>query len=55
MEHHIFLLLKPMQNGGINFDEFLNILNEIVRHGFRLKEEILIEATKRAKRIADRK
>ncbi|MDK2782016.1 MAG: hypothetical protein PWR13_1044 [Archaeoglobi archaeon] len=36
-------------------DEFIDTLSEMVRKGFRLKEEIVVEAIKEAKRIEDQK
>ncbi len=51
----VFVLLKALKYGLMDFDEFIDTLNEMVRQGFRLKEEIVIEAIKEARRIADHK
>ena len=48
----IFVLLKALQNGEITLDEFLDTLSKMIRHGFRLKEEIFVEAIREARRIA---
>ena len=50
----IYVLLKALKENLIDLDEFLNVLSEMISHGFRLKEEVLIEAIKEAKKIADR-
>ena len=48
----IFVLLKALEIKEMSFNEFLEALNELVRQGFRLKEEIYLEAIRRARRIA---
>ncbi len=48
----IFVLLKALEIKEISFNEFLEALNELVRQGFRLKEEIYLEAIRKARRIA---
>jgi len=48
----VFVLLRALKEGIIDLDEFLNILSEMIRHGFRLREDIIVEAIKEAKRIA---
>jgi len=47
----IFVLLKTMEEGGMNMDEFLETLNELVKHGFRLREEVYLEAIRKAREI----
>ena len=47
----IFVLLKALEIKEISFNEFLEALNELVRQGFRLKEEIYLEAIREARRI----
>ncbi|AGK62247.1 putative nucleic acid-binding protein, contains PIN domain [Archaeoglobus sulfaticallidus PM70-1] len=51
----IFVLLRALKNGEIDLDEFLDILSKMIGHGFRLKEEIFVEAIREAKRIANQK
>lgn len=48
----IFVLLKALESGEMDFDKFLENLNELIRHGFRLKEEVYIEVVRRARVIA---
>jgi predicted nucleic acid-binding protein len=47
----LFIILKALQKTQINFEDFLDILNQMLNQGFRLKEEVYIEAVKEAKRI----
>lgn len=47
----IFVLLKTMEKGGMDMDEFLETLNELVKHGFRLREEVYLEAIRKAREI----
>ena len=51
----LFVLLKALKEEIINFDEFIDTLNEMVGQGFRLREEVVIEAIKEAKKIINRK
>ena len=51
----LFVLLKALKEEVIDFDEFIDTLNEMVRQGFRLREEVVIEAIKEAKRVINRK
>jgi len=39
----------------IDFDEFLDILNQLIVEGFRLREEIYINAVKEARKIEKEK
>lgn len=48
----VFVLLKALKEGAIDLDEFIDTLSEMIKQGFRLKEEIVVEAIKEAKRIA---
>lgn len=48
----IFVLLKALKIKEISFDEFLRILEKLLKEGFRLKEEVYIEAVETAKKIA---
>jgi len=47
----IFVLLKALKIREITFDEFLKILNKLLKEGFRLKEEVYLEAIETAKKI----
>ncbi|MFP3910225.1 MAG: DUF3368 domain-containing protein [Archaeoglobaceae archaeon] len=47
----IYVLLRSLKERKIDLDEFLEILNQMVGHGFRLKEEVYVEAIKEARRI----
>jgi len=51
----VFVLLKALKEGLIDLDEFIDTLSEMIRQGFRLKEEIVIEAIKEANRIINQK
>jgi len=51
----VFVLLKALQNKDIDLDAFIEILNDLVRHHFRLKEEVYLEALKEARKIASEK
>ena len=48
----VFVLLKALKDGMIYLDEFIDTLSKMIRQGFRLKEEVVVEAIKEAKRIA---
>jgi len=48
----IFILLKALQKEEIDQEEFLEVLNQLLNEGFRLKQEVYLEALKEAKRIA---
>lgn len=47
----IFVLLKTLEREEMDFDAFLEVLNELIRHGFRLKEEVYIEVVRRAREM----
>ena len=47
----LFILLKALKKEEIDQDEFLEVLNQLLREGFRLKEEVYLEALKEAKKI----
>jgi predicted nucleic acid-binding protein len=51
----IFVLLKALEKEGLDLDGFLDALNELVRQGFRLKEEIYLEAVRRAEKMVKSK
>jgi predicted nucleic acid-binding protein len=48
----VFVLLSALNKKRIDLDEFLEVLDELIRQGFRLKEEVYVEAVKEARRIA---
>jgi len=48
----IYVLLKALEIKKLDLNDFLNILDELVKHGFRLKEEVYLEAIKKAREIA---
>lgn len=48
----VYVLLSALKKEKINLDEFLKTLNDLVEKGFRLKEEVYIEAIRRARKIA---
>lgn len=47
----LYVLLKNLKSKEITFDDFLNILNELIESGFRLKEEIYIKVIEEARKI----
>jgi len=48
----LFVLLRALEGKEMGLDEFLQILNELINQGFRLKEEVYLGAIKEARRIA---
>ncbi len=49
----VYILLRSLKNGLITLEEFLDILSQLVEQGFRLKEEVYIEAIRKAREIAE--
>ena len=47
----IFVLLKALEKKEIDLNEFLEALSQLIKHGFRLKEEVYLEAVTEARRI----
>lgn len=47
----LFVLMKALEIGELNLDEFLDTLSDLVRQGFRLKEEVYLEAVRKAREI----
>ncbi|MCJ7609062.1 DUF3368 domain-containing protein [Candidatus Bathyarchaeota archaeon] len=47
----IFVLLRALEKKEMNLDEFLRVLNQMIDEGFRLREEVYIEAVREARRI----
>ena len=50
----VYVLLKALELGEFRFNDFLDALGELVRHGFRLREEVYLEAVKKAREIAEK-
>jgi predicted nucleic acid-binding protein len=49
----VYVLMKSLKNGTIDLDEFLDIMNQLAQQGFRLREELYLEAISEARRIAN--
>jgi predicted nucleic acid-binding protein len=47
----IFVLLRALEKKEMNLDEFLRVLSQMIGEGFRLREEVYIEAVRIARRI----
>ncbi len=47
----VFVLLSALKEGVLDFDEFLETLHVMLKHGFRLREDVIVEAIKEAKNI----
>ena len=47
----IFVLLMALKQGKIVFDEFLQALDQLIVEGFRLKEEVYIQAIREATKL----
>lgn len=47
----VFVLLKALEKKEVDLNGFLEVLNQLIRHGFRLKEEVYVEAVREARRI----
>jgi len=47
----LFVLLKGLKKKELDLDEFLELLSQLIQHGFRLKEEVYLEAVKRAREL----
>ena len=45
--------MKALEVREISLNEFLDALSELVKHGFRLKEEVYLEAVRKAREIAN--
>ncbi len=48
----LFILLKALKLNKIDFDEFLKVLDDLLKEGFRLREEVYLKVIKEAKRIS---
>ncbi len=51
----LFVLLMALKRKSLNLDEFLEVLNSLINQGFRLKEEVYVEAITEARRLASTK
>jgi predicted nucleic acid-binding protein len=50
----IFPLLKALESKELNLNEFLEILNELIKQGFRLKEEVYLETIRKAREMTEK-
>ena len=50
----VFVLLKALEKKLLNLDEFLSVLGQLIEHGFRMKEEVYVEAVRKAREIAEK-
>jgi predicted nucleic acid-binding protein len=48
----VFVLLRGLQERIMDLEEFLDVLHELTMQGFRIREEIYLEAIIQARRIA---
>ena len=48
----IFVLLRALRGGRLGLNDFVEVLEGLVRQGFRLREEVYLEAIKEARRIS---
>ncbi len=49
----IFILLKAVENGKLDMDDFLAELQSLVKAGFRLSEDVYLEAVRKAKELVE--
>ncbi len=47
----IFVLLKALKRNKITYDEYIDYLEELIKHGFRMSQEVYLEAVKLGKSI----
>jgi len=50
----IFPLLKALESKEVNLNDFLEILNELIKQGFRLKEEVYLETMRKAREMTEK-
>jgi len=50
----VYVLLKALEVKEISLNEFLDALSDLVKHGFRPKEEVYLEAVRKATEIAEK-
>jgi len=46
--------MRALEEEAINLEEFLESMNSLVKAGFRLREEIYLEAIAKARKIVTR-
>jgi predicted nucleic acid-binding protein len=51
----LFVLLKALKQKQISFDEFIECLQQLIAVGFRMQEEVYLEAMQKAKEIMNQK
>lgn len=51
----IFVLLLALSKKYISYDEYLNSLEQLINHGFRMSEEVYLEAVKMGKELSGKK
>jgi len=49
----VFVLLRALKKEKIGLDNFLEILSQMIKEGFRLKEEVYVEAVREARRMTE--
>ena len=47
----VYVLIKALETREIDLNQFLEALSQMIRQGFRLKEEVYVEAVREARRI----
>jgi predicted nucleic acid-binding protein len=47
------VLLEALKMNTINFDKFMEILDRLLKEGFRLREEVYLKAVEAAKMITE--
>jgi predicted nucleic acid-binding protein len=48
----LWLMLKAVKDHLLNFDQFLSSLEDIIRSGFYLKEEVYLKAVRKARELS---
>ncbi len=51
----IFVLLKALRNGIFSFDDYLKDMETLVKTGFRMSDDVYIEAVRLGKKLAEKK
>lgn len=46
----VFVLVKGLERKNMNLDEFLEMLDELMRQCFRLREEVYLDALREARK-----
>ncbi|NLE05328.1 MAG: DUF3368 domain-containing protein [Crenarchaeota archaeon] len=49
----LFVILKNLKKNQINLEQFIETLNQLTKQGFRLKQEIYLQAIQEAKKITN--